>query len=55
MAKYTTAIKGYYQGASQIEQFVRKEIGTEEEYLVNVHKARRSARQVLRGHSQSKD
>ena len=47
MAKYNTAIKGYYQGASQIEQFVRSEIGTEKEYLSNLHKARQGVKKAL--------
>lgn len=46
MAKYTTAITGYYQEASQIEQFVKSEIGTYEDYLKNIHKARMAMKRM---------
>lgn len=54
MAKYTTAITGYYQEASQIEQFVKNEIGTYEDYLKNIHKARMAMKRVYNSTSPKK-
>lgn len=54
MAKYTTAITGYYQEASQIEQFVKSEIGTYKDYLKNIHKARLAMKKVYNSTSPKK-
>ena len=47
MAKYTTAIQGYYLGHNQIEKFVRGEIGTEKESLAMLHKIRKEMKGQL--------
>ena len=49
MAKYTTATQGYYQGAPQIEEFIKKEIGTKKESEAIIHKERIATKMMLKG------
>lgn len=52
MAKYTTAIQGYYQGAPQIEAFLKKEIGTKEESDRIYRMGRQTSKRMVKGKSE---